>query len=201
MNFNILVVDDNRENLQVVGSLLRKKEYNVIAADNAQDAIDFAVRKIPDLILLDIMMPGEDGYSVCRRLKNRNMTKKIPVIFLTAKQDQESLQKAFEIGGIDYISKPFNKYELLARIKAQLDLQAAYREIRHLRGLLPICFKCKKIRDDNGYWQEIEQYITANSEVDFSHSICEDCAEKFYPEFMKKRKEHINKRNDDEPTQ
>lgn len=193
MNFNILIVDDNRDNLQVIGALLRDKGYNVIAVDNAEDAVAYAIDKYPDLILLDIMMPDENGYSACRRLKIRNATKNIPVIFLTARNDPESLQEAFEAGGIDFIAKPFNRYELFARIKAQLDLQTAYREIKQLRGLLPICFNCKKIRNSNGYWEEIDKYFSSHSEVDFSHGLCEDCAEKLYPEFMEKIKKEKEK--------
>ncbi len=148
----------------------------------------------PDLILLDIMMPGMDGLEVCRKLKGMDETRETPVIFLTAKTETEDIVRGFEAGGVDYITKPFQAVELLARVKTHLELKKAREtrdrligelrealdKVRVLSGLLPICSYCKKIRDDQGYWSRVEEYITEHSDVTFSHGICPDCMEKHF---------------------
>jgi diguanylate cyclase (GGDEF)-like protein len=118
----ILLVDDNPQNLQVLGNLLAGK-YTTAIAQNAKQAIAFAKKKNPDLILLDIMMPDVDGFQACRQLKELPETKDIPVIFLSAKTDSDDIVKGFELGGVDYISKPFCVEELLARVNTHIDLR------------------------------------------------------------------------------
>jgi len=125
------------------------------------------------LILLDIMMPDMDGYEVCKRLKEDFSAKHIPIIFVTAKTDPEAIIKGFDMGGVDYVTKPFNSAELLARIKTHI-------ELRTLRGLLPMCSKCKKIRDDKGFWERVDSYIEEHTQVTFSHGICPDCLVDLY---------------------
>ncbi|MCP4350306.1 MAG: response regulator [Desulfobacterales bacterium] len=169
----ILIVDDNPQNLQFLGSLLADKGYEPAVALNGVKALDFIDRKKPDLILLDIMMPEMDGYEVCRRLKANIYTKHVPVIFLTAKTGTDDIIKGFEAGGVDYVTKPFNQAELLARIKTHV-------EMKILKGLIPICSHCKKVRDDEGYWRQIEGYIRKHSGSEFSHGICPICADELY---------------------
>ena len=110
----ILVVDDKVKNVQVLVSLLTEKGYNVEYALNGTDALQFVDSENFDLILLDIMMPGMDGFEVCKRIKKDESKREIPIIFLTAKTDIDSIQKAFKYGGVDYVSKPFSIVELLA---------------------------------------------------------------------------------------
>jgi len=119
----VLIVDDVAKNLQVLGTILSKQEYKVAAANNGEQAIKIAKITLPDLILLDIMMPGIDGFEVCARLKKDSGTKDIPVIFLTAKIEPEDIVKGFETGAVDYVTKPFNSTELLARTKTHLELK------------------------------------------------------------------------------
>ena len=119
----ILVVDDNPNNIKFLGNLLMTQEYEIGVALSGHDALTFTAEHLPDLILLDIMMPGLDGYQVCRKLKESSLTKDIPVIFITAKVEQEDIIKGLEIGAVDYIKKPFNTTELLIRIKTHLDLK------------------------------------------------------------------------------
>lgn len=119
----ILVVDDNLANLQLAVSILRRKNFEIAVANSGSEAFNILEEIIPDLILLDIMMPEQDGYEVCEILKSRNETKEIPVIFLTALKKSESVVKGFEIGAVDYITKPFNKEELISRVKNHLDLK------------------------------------------------------------------------------
>lgn len=117
----ILIVDDVPKNIQVLGTLLNKFECELAVAMNGQQALDTVKKIMPDLILLDIMMPQMDGHEVCRRLKNDEVTKDIPIIFLTAKIETEDVVKGFELGAVDYVTKPFIGRELLARVKTHLD--------------------------------------------------------------------------------
>ena len=116
----ILIVDDVSKNIQMLGNILSHKKYQIAYAQNGEQALDICNHQTFDLILLDIMMPGLDGYQVCERLKSNPKTKEIPIIFLTAKTDMDSIIKGFEIGGNDYITKPFNAAELIARVNNHL---------------------------------------------------------------------------------
>ena len=118
----ILIVDDTPENLDILQGLLQD-DYQLFAVPAGEIAIQIAKKKIPDLILLDIMMPGMDGYEVCRQLKADESTKDIPVIFITAKVETNDEVKGFNVGGVDYITKPFSPQAVLARVKAHLALK------------------------------------------------------------------------------
>ncbi len=117
----ILVVDDEPKNIQVIGKYLHDKDYNVSVAANGKAALNFVQNDLPDLILLDIEMPEMDGFNVCKILKSTERTSKIPVIFLTAKVGTADILQAFEIGASDYITKPFQALEVLARVKTQVE--------------------------------------------------------------------------------
>jgi len=184
----ILIVDDERQNIKLLNQFLRDS-YKIMAAKDGEQALN-AVRGsiVPDLILLDIMMPGIDGYEVCRRLKADKKTKHIPVIFVTAVTEIQDAARGFQAGAVDFIQKPLDPVIAKARVdlhiklhKTMADLKAALSQVKKLSGLLPICMYCKKIRDDKGYWNQIEAYIDNHSEAQFSHSICHECAEKHYP--------------------
>jgi DNA-binding response OmpR family regulator len=200
---NILVVDDTKENLRILADALGEEGYKVRPALSGRMALEAARKELPDLILLDILMPGMDGYEVCEALKADPTLKDVPVIFISALNEVGDKMKGFSAGGVDYISKPFQTEEVLARVKTHLtlrnlqkdvegkntrlrelnrDLQRALDEIKTLRGIIPICANCKKIRDDDDSWQRIEEYISAHSEAVFSHGICPDCAKKLYPD-------------------
>jgi len=126
----ILIVDDFIENLQIACNILQSAGYSLSIASNGSKAIEIARNFLPDLILLDIMMPEMDGYEVCAYLKNNELTKEIPIIFLTAKIEPGSIGKAFEMGAVDYIAKPFNEIELLARVKTHIDLKRSMETIK-----------------------------------------------------------------------
>ncbi len=174
----ILAVDDNPTNLKVL-ELVFRNIYEVISVDNGFDAIEVCNNDAIDLVLLDIMMPEMDGYEVCERLKRDMATKHIPVIFITAKTATEDIVKGFDVGGVDYLTKPFKKAELMARVRTHIELKT-------LRGILPICASCKDIRNDDGFWKQIEAYIGDHSEAEFSHSMCPDCMKKMYPKLADK---------------
>ena len=172
-NTLILVVDDNTENIQFLGSLLMANDYEVGVAHNGIDALTFCENKLPDLILLDVIMPQMDGYKFCEKLKKNARTSHIPVIFVTAKTETRDIVKGFKMGGVDYVSKPFIPEELLARVKTHV-------EMKLLRHLIPICAVCKKVRDVDGYWDSIEAYIEKYSDASFTHSMCSDCGDELY---------------------
>ena len=172
--FSILIVDDIAKNIQVLGNMLRQEGYSISFTTSGKQALEMVLSDIYDLILLDIMMPEVDGFEVCRRLSEIPESKAIPVIFLTAKTDKDDLLRGFEVGAVDYVTKPFNSAELLARVHTHLELkrardrlkqayqeladrntqlsllneelQKALKEIKTLQGILPICSNCKKIR-------------------------------------------------------
>lgn len=130
----ILIVDDVPKNIQLVANFLTKEGYEINFAVDGKSALEHAMKGPYDLILLDVMMPGTDGFEVCEQLKNNELTKDIPVIFLTAKIDIESITKGFEIGGVDYITKPFAPKELLARVKTHLKLRSREKELKELNN-------------------------------------------------------------------
>jgi diguanylate cyclase (GGDEF)-like protein len=133
---DILIVDDTQENLSFLSSMLTRQGYEVRTALNGQMALIAATTVVPDLILLDIMMPAMDGYEVCRRLRGNPQTASVPVIFLSALSATFDKVLAFQVGGADYITKPFQVEEVLARVQNQLSLRAAMREVVQLNSEL-----------------------------------------------------------------
>lgn len=166
----ILVVDDNKDNIKIVGTILRNNNYNVTYATSGEEALKNIKHDIPTLILLDIMMPDMSGYEVCRRLKRDIQFAGIPVIFLSAKSQHEDIVEGFNAGGVDYVTKPFNAAELLARVNTHVQLH-------QLKSLLSICSYCKKVRLDTD-WVNIETYIQENTSTTFSHGLCPTCLER-----------------------
>jgi len=159
-----------------------------------------------NLILMDITMPEMDGIEACRQIKSVERLRDIPIIMVTAKTEEKDIEDAFSVGAMDYITKPLRGIELLVRSRSALNLKKeidhrknreqellnlnrelknSIETIKTLRGLIPICANCKKIRDDKGYWNQIETYIQKHSEAEFSHGICPECARKLYPELYK----------------
>jgi diguanylate cyclase (GGDEF)-like protein len=128
----ILVVDDTESNIDILVELL-SDIYEVMVALDGESAVEIAKEEIPDLILLDIMMPGMDGYEVCRILKSDEKTRDIPIIFITANTSEKSIEKAYDIGGNDYVTKPFRPKELLARVHRELELRKLIEDLERSR--------------------------------------------------------------------
>jgi len=125
----ILLIDDSSNNIELLFDML-SEEYEIFFATNGYKGMELAHDKLPDLILLDIVMPGIDGFEVCKHLKSQPRTKNIPIIFLTAETHVEAVIKGFEIGIVDYVTKPFNSAELLARVHTQIVLQVQQQELQ-----------------------------------------------------------------------
>ena len=193
--FRILAVDNEPINIRLMTAAL-KDEYDMITALNGHDAVELLAKQKPDLILLDVMMPDLSGFDVCKIIKADERFADIPVIFLTGLNTQEGQLEGLELGGIDYLTKPINfallrirvrnhialkeQRDLLARQKAELE--AALARVKQLEGIIPICMDCKKIRDDQESWHQLEAYISKHSEAQFSHGFCPDCFATRYPD-------------------
>lgn len=178
----ILVVDDQPGNLKVLLSFLQEHNYRVYMVDSGQRALDILPKIQPDLILLDVMMPGMNGFEVCKKIKGDKELVSLPVIFMTALDSVGDKMAGFAAGAVDYITKPFQQVEVLARItthitlrKREKELEQALEEIKTLTGILPICSYCKQIRNDEGYWQQVEEYISEHSKAMFTHGVCPSC--------------------------
>ncbi|MBL9175489.1 MAG: hybrid sensor histidine kinase/response regulator [Verrucomicrobiales bacterium] len=128
----ILVVDDITRNLQVIGTMLLGAGYEVMPTNSGARALERVRIQLPDLVLLDLMMPEMDGIEVCRRLQEDPLTARIPVIFLTASTEMEHLVRGFEVGAVDYVTKPFNPPELLARVRTHVELRQARERLREM---------------------------------------------------------------------
>ena len=186
----ILVVDDDPGSIKIMTTIL-KDEYDIISALNGHDAIDQLKEHETDLILLDVLMPDLNGFDVCRIIKSDLAFADIPVIFLTAVDTYDAQLHGLELGGIDYIAKPVNLDLLKLRVRNHIELkehrdllkqkneelEAALARVKQLEGIVPICSYCKKIRDDQKNWHQLETYISNHSDAIFSHGACPDCAE------------------------
>lgn len=174
----VLVADDLEFNRMLLRGVLEQDGYEVIEAEDGLAANRLAKEAHPGLILLDVNMPGIDGYETCSVLRSGVETRNIPVIFITARTGTEDVVRGFRAGAVDYVSKPFQPEELLARVRTHLELRRAREEIQELRNLVPVCAWCRKIRTDEGDWETIEQYIQEHGGSKVSHGICPDCVRK-----------------------
>ncbi len=193
----ILMADDSRNDHRLVQEILEPLGHRVVSAFRGDEALELVKKENPEVILLDVMMPGIDGFEVCRTLKADPQTASIPVIFLTALGDREDTVRGLRAGAVDYLAKPFSPAELTVRIETHLalkrareaqarlieDLRKALGQVRRLSGLIPICANCKRVRDDEGYWQQVEAYVAEHSEATFTHGICPECLATLYPQY------------------
>lgn len=199
----ILIAEDDPASRHILTKLLTTQGYEVAHADNGAEALDKARQRPPDLLICDWMMPAMDGPTVVRELRTLPDMRALYIIMLTAKVEPQDTIDALDIGADDYIPKPFDPGILLARIRAGLrvaeleaelaarnerleqtvrDLEKALAEVHTLRGLLPMCAWCRKVRNDNQYWLTLEEYVKQHAEVDFTHGICPECRQKLFSE-------------------
>jgi DNA-binding response OmpR family regulator len=195
----IVIAEDDPVSRRVLHTTLLKWGYEVVVTGDGHAAWDVLQQAdAPPLAILDWMMPGMDGVEVCRRVRSNHVAYPIYIILLTAKGSTEDIVEGLEAGADDYITKPFDRDELRARLhvgarvlrlQAALadrvgELETALARVKQLQGLLPICSYCKKIRDDQNYWHQVESFVTQHSEAKFSHSICPECFDEIVkPEF------------------
>jgi response regulator RpfG family c-di-GMP phosphodiesterase len=205
--FKVLVTDDSPEILLLSTMLLRRAGYEVLEASTGKECL-FAVRAHhPDLVLLDVMLPDMTGIEVCRQIKSDTSLEDIFVILASGIQVSSELQAdGLDIGADGYIIRPISNKEFLARVQAGerikraedalrekereqqkliSHLEEALAEIKTLKGFIPICASCKKIRDDEGYWDQLEAYISKHTDAVFTHGLCPECVEKYKVEMKK----------------
>ena len=189
----VLVADDDAAFRRVIEMLLAEQGLEVLTASDGEAAWR-VLQEAPEplVALLDWMMPGLEGVEICRRVRTATGLPPRYVLLLTARQRQADIVAGLEAGANDFVTKPFEPEELLARVRVGVrvvelqaevarrvrELEDALAHIKTLRGLLPICCYCKKIRDDHDYWEQVESYITKHSDAEFTHGICPDCYEK-----------------------
>jgi diguanylate cyclase (GGDEF)-like protein len=137
-SMTIMIVHDTKENIEILRSTLVRIRCKISVAFNGKMALDLIPKVEPDLIMLDIMMPGIDGYEVCRRLKEDEKLRNIPVIFMSAMGDTEDIVKGFNVGAVDFITKPFRQEEVLVRVKTHLTLSAAIKKLTHDSEIDPL---------------------------------------------------------------
>lgn len=188
----ILIADDDVVSRRLLQALLVRWGYEVVVTcDGAQAWQALQSEEAPPLAILDWVMPGLSGLEVCRNVRQEATLTPPYIILLTSRSSQADIIAGLQAGADDYVTKPFDQEELLARLRVgtrvvQLqrsladrvrELEDALSRVKQLQGLLPICSYCKKVRDDQNYWQQVESYITQHSEAKFSHSICPECYE------------------------
>lgn len=192
----VVIVDDIQENVRILHHALKEQPYSFAIAYSGTELLRILETHPVTLILLDVMLPDIDGFTLAKQILSHDRFKEIPIIFVTARAEQEDRIRGFESGGVDYVSKPFDSREILERVKTHVNLRLAIEEqkrlnrelqtaldrVKKLEGIIPICSSCKKIRSDEGYWTQVERYITEHTGAMFSHSLCPDCASKLFPE-------------------
>ena len=186
----VLIADDDPVLRHALQSQLATWNYTSVVAEDGTDALVALQQPDPPLLaVIDWNMPGVDGVALCRHVRATPQLAAMYVILLTGNQDQKDVVAGLESGADDYITKPFSWEELHARLRigtrivalqqtlaARVDeLQQALSNVKRLSGLLPICAYCKKIRNSEDYWMQVERYLAEHSEADFTHGICPDC--------------------------
>jgi DNA-binding response OmpR family regulator len=189
----ILIAEDDGLSRRLLELSLDKGGHETLVTQNGHEALEALQRPdAPCLAILDWMMPGMDGVDVIRRIRAAAQALPPYLILLTAKDRVEDIVEGLQAGADDYITKPFEREELLARVQVGArvlelqeslsqrvrELEEALGQVRRLQGLLPICSYCKRVRNDKDYWQQVESYVMEHSEARFSHGICPDCYER-----------------------
>jgi len=197
----VLIADDELVSRTLLESYLQYWGYVPVSVGHGKDALELLKEPdAPAIAILDWMMPYMSGPEVCQAVQK--LQKPIPpyLLLVTSKADKRDIVRGLQAGAQDYVTKPYDVNELQARVDVgrrmvhlqQLlaqritELEDATRQIRQLRGLLPICCRCKKVRADDGYWSEVETYITGHTDAKFSHSFCPDCYKIALAEFTQK---------------
>ncbi|OGC10418.1 response regulator receiver protein [candidate division KSB1 bacterium RBG_16_48_16] len=189
----VLIADDDSTARFYLEIVLQKWGYEVKMAQDGEEAWHILdAENAPKLAILDWIMPRLSGVDVCKKLRQTERGKQVYALLLTAKGGKEDVVEGLRAGANDYVSKPVDRDILRARLEVgarlvQLqedlqkrfdDLQQALVKVHKLQGLLPICSYCKKIRDDQNYWHQVEKYLSEHSGTQFSHGICPECKEK-----------------------
>jgi len=179
---NILVVDDDpRLRFLLQGTLASLGHSAALAKDGIEALTAFERCHVP-LVISDRLMPGMDGLELCRRIRKANRSQYTYFILLTAVEGKSSYLDGMNAGADDFITKPFDRDVLAARIAVAERILKLQSQVKQLAGLLPICALCKKVRDDQNYWHQVESFIARHTDATFTHSYCPDCFKKLLNE-------------------
>ncbi len=184
----ILVAEDDAVSRLILEKTVQGWGHSAIACDSGTAAWTLYRTGEFRLVISDWMMPEMDGPELCRKIRSLQRTDYTYVILLTAKTGKENFLEGMEAGADDYLTKPFDADELKVRLSVAERILSLRADIQTLRGILPICAWCKKIRNDGALWQTAEEYLKSHTEVDFSHSICPACAEKQKSQLLEKKR-------------
>lgn len=202
----ILIAEDDPVSCRILEMTLAAWGHDVSVATNGRAAWDVLQRAdSPPLAILDIMMPEMDGCEVCRKVRQLSVTIPPYLILLTAMSAKEDVVRGIKSGANDYLTKPFHREELKVRVEvgAQMlelqrnladrvkQLEEALSQVKQLQGLLPICSYCKKVRDDQNYWQKVDTYISDRIDLQFSHGICPDCLDQMTAKAKERKQELV----------
>jgi sigma-B regulation protein RsbU (phosphoserine phosphatase) len=186
----VLIAEDDRVTGEILVRTLERWDHQItLVSDGAQAWQALRTATEPTLAILDWMMPGMDGPDVCRRVRQDRPDANMYLLLVTAREGRSDVVAGLDAGADDYIIKPFDLEELRARVAVGVrvlglqqklaervaELQTALSNVKQLRGLLPICSYCKRIRGDDQYWIQVEGYIAEHSDAQFSHGICPSC--------------------------
>ena len=186
----ILLVDDIPGNLIAIEAVLVEMKENLVSVSSGSEALRYLLEHDDvAVILLDVQMPGMDGYETAGFIRGREQSRRLPIIFLTAinKSDMQ-IERGYAEGAVDYLFKPFNPFILKSKVSVFVELYKAHerskrkdQEIATLQRLLPLCAWCKKMRSDDGYWRELEEFVVVQKMGSVTHGICDECAKKIIP--------------------
>jgi DNA-binding response OmpR family regulator len=172
----ILVVDDDPAGREGFAWLLRAAGFVVMEAGTGKQALQLAAEHKPHLVVLDVMLPDMEGYEVCRHLKTDTHTASALILLVSGLGVRAENRVIGLEGGADgFLGKPVDPTELVAHVRALLRLREAMAAVKTLRGLLPICAWCKRIRSDEGYWRQLETYLKTHMDITFTHGMCPSC--------------------------
>ena len=196
---SILLLGNHPEDLFALESLLDGMNVDLVRAGTSEEAGRRASMHDLALIILDIHAPASEVLDVTKRLQGDQRLNHVPLILIIPDEEGHGgLSHACDAVGIEHLSRPLNPHLVRRRVRLFTDLHRQQRiidrqlgEIRKLRGLLPICAGCKRIRNDTGYWEEIEVYVRDRAEVEFSHGLCPECMERHYPQLMERMRKAL----------
>lgn len=190
-NIRVLIAEDDALTRKALSDLASKWGYDPVSVSDGLEAWQMLSAMVdPCVAIIDRRMPGVDGCEICRRVRSSDFSARIYIIMLTGMQGRGEIVEGLRSGADDYVTKPFEEEELHVRVdiggrlvtlqtdlaRRIVELKTATAHIQQLQGLLPICAKCKCIRDTENYWHQVEHYMSKHAELKFTHSLCPVCA-------------------------
>lgn len=175
----LLLVEDDSATREVLAAQLRKLGHTVYCAPDGEEGWALFQERNPDAVITDWMMPRANGVELCRRIRSGGFSVYTYLIILTALDRKVGYIEGMAAGADDFVTKPCDIIELTVRLRAAERVLKLQREVDHLERLLPICPRCKRIRDERDRWQPVETYVGRVTDAQFSHGVCPECHEKF----------------------